>query len=286
MPAAAQRADRGARSVDREFALTETDFNAIISLIRETSGIVLGDGKRDLVYGRLVPRLRLLGCRSFADYLQRLDGPDGHDEQTALVNAITTNLTSFFREKHHFEALAADILPRLKKENPARRLRIWSAGCSSGQEPYTIAMVLRRTLLDISNWDALILATDIDSTMVAHAEAGLYDVDAATGIPPEYERFLEAGPGGKIAMAQSLKQLIRFKRLNLVGPWPMSGPFDVIFCRNVVIYFDKDTQRVLFDRFAEMLRPGGWLFIGHSESLHRVSDRFRHLGHTAYQKLK
>jgi chemotaxis protein methyltransferase CheR len=286
MPAAAQRSDRGARSVEREFALTDTDFNAIIGLIRETSGIVLGDGKRDLVYGRLAPRLRLLGCRDFAAYLRRLEGPDGADEQTALVNAITTNLTGFFREKHHFEALAADILPRLKKENAGRRLRIWSAGCSSGQEPYTIAMVLRRTLTDINAWDALVLATDIDSTMVAHAQAGLYDTEAAAGIPPECEKFLEAGPGGRIAMSDSLKQLIRFKRLNLIGPWPMSGPFDVIFCRNVVIYFDKDTQRVLFDRFADILRPGGWLFIGHSESLHRVSDRFRHLGHTGYQKIR
>jgi chemotaxis protein methyltransferase CheR len=287
MPAAAlQRADRGARSVEREFVLTDTDFNAIIGVIRETSGIVLGDGKRDLVYGRLAPRLRLLGCRSFAEYLQRLEGPGGADEQTALVNAITTNLTGFFGEKHHFDALAADILPRLKMENPARRLRIWSAGCASGQEPYSIAMVLKRTLTDLASWDALVLATDIDNTMVARAEAGLYDVDAATGIPPDCERFLEGAAGGRIAMAASLKRLIRFSRLNLIGPWPVSGPFDVIFCRNVVIYFDDDTQRVLFDRFADILRPGGWLFIGQSESLHRVSDRFRHLGHTAYQKIR
>jgi chemotaxis protein methyltransferase CheR len=147
-------------------------------------------------------------------------------------------------------------------------------------------MVLKRHFHDLSRWDALVLATDIDSNMIAHGQAGRYDADAAETIPASYSKFTETCADGSIAMADTLKQLIRFRRLNLIGPWPMAGPFDIIFCRNVVIYFDKDTQRVLFDRYAEMLRPGGWLFIGHSESLNRVCDRFHHLGHTAYQKIR
>jgi chemotaxis protein methyltransferase CheR len=202
-----------------------------------------------------------------------------------LLNALTTNLTGFFREKHHFAKLAGELLPRLMKENRDRRLRIWSAGCSSGQEPYTIAMVMKRVLTDLARWDALILATDIDSNMVAHAREGIYDSEVADTIPAEFRRFTETGEDGRIAMPEALKALIRFKRLNLIGEWPMAGPFDAIFCRNVVIYFDKDTQRVLFDRYANMLRPGGYMFIGHSETLHRVSDRFRHLGQTTYQKI-
>jgi chemotaxis protein methyltransferase CheR len=274
-----------ARPGGREFDLTDADFRRIRDLVQDVSGIVLADIKRDLVYGRLAPRLRKLGYRSFADYLKCLEGPDGHDEQIALLNALTTNLTGFFREKHHFDRLAGEFLPRLMQEKRDRRLRIWSAGCSSGQEPYTIAMVMRRVVTDLARWDALILATDIDSNMVAQAREGSYDESVAESIPPDYRRFTETGEDGRIAMADSLKSLIRFRRLNLIGEWPMAGPFDAIFCRNVVIYFDKDTQRVLFDRYANMLRPGGWLFIGHSETLHRVSDRFTHLGQTTYQKI-
>jgi chemotaxis protein methyltransferase CheR len=284
--APAERIVTGTRSAERTFTLTERDYREIVQIVLENSGIVLADAKRDLVYGRLSPRLRQLGCGSFAEYLRHLEGPGGQDEQIALVNAITTNLTAFFREVHHFDYLSGTILPRLKKENPGRRLRIWSAGCSSGQEPYSIAMVLKRTLLDLPKWDALVLATDIDSNMVAHGKAGLYDSEVAATIPASYGKYVETSDDGRLAMADSLKQLIRFRRLNLIGPWPMSGPFDIIFCRNVVIYFDKETQRTLFDRFADMLRPEGWLFIGHSESLNRVSDRFRHLGQTIYQKTR
>jgi chemotaxis protein methyltransferase CheR len=270
----------------QEFVLTDKDFRGIVARIEQASGIVLAASKRDLVYGRLAPRLRKLGCQSFSAYLRHLDSPDGEAEQTSLVNAITTNLTGFFREQHHFNALAREVLPALKHGNAARRLRIWSAGCSSGQEPYTIAMVLKQTIADLARWDALVLATDIDSDMVAHAAAGIYDEEAGKTIPPAYRKYITETGDGRIAMDDRLKALIRFRRLNLIGDWPMQGPFDVIFCRNVVIYFDKDTQRVLFDRFADMLRPEGWLFIGHSESLHRVSDRFALIGQTSYRKLR
>jgi chemotaxis protein methyltransferase CheR len=148
-------------------------------------------------------------------------------------------------------------------------------------------MVLRDTIKDLQRWDALVLATDIDSNMIAHAREGVYDgVAAATIAPAARASYVDELPDGQIVMSDTLKTLIRFKRLNLIGPWPMAGPFDIIFCRNVVIYFDKDTQRTLFDRYADMLRPEGWLFIGHSESLYNVSDRFRHMGQTMYRKIQ
>lgn len=276
-------------TIDRrvhEFVLTHAEFQDIAARIRESTGIVLADSKRDLVHGRLARRLRTLGCASFGDYLKRLDAPDGADEQTVLVNALTTNLTGFFRENHHFDTLARDALPGIINSSRTRRLRIWSAGCSSGQEPYTIAMVLRDTIPALQRWDALVLATDIDSDMIAQARTGQYDAEAAATIPPAARAaHTTTLPDGQVAMSDGLKTLIRFKRLNLIGPWPMTGQFDIIFCRNVVIYFDKDTQRVLFDRYADILRPDGWLFIGHSESLYRVSDRFRHLGQTIYRKI-
>ena len=270
----------------REFALTGRDFDAIRVRVREAAGIVLGDTKRDLVYGRLGKRLRVRGCASFADYLAFLDGPDGGSEQVELINALTTNLTGFFREPHHFETLASTVLPELAK-GPGRRLRIWSAACSSGEEPYSIAMVVHRTVADLRAWDARILATDIDTEMIATSRAGLYDAAKATPIPRDMARGrVIRADADMVEMAPALKELIRFRPLNLLGPWPFRGPFDVIFCRNVVIYFDKETQRQLFDRFADMLPVGGWLFIGHSESLFRVSDRFQHLGRTIYRKTK
>jgi chemotaxis protein methyltransferase CheR len=272
----------------REFTLTMDEFKAIARRVHERTGIVLGDSKRDLVHGRLGRRLRTLGCGSFREYLQRLDGPDGEQEQAILINAITTNLTGFFREPHHFETLAKEAIPELAKlPSQGKRLRIWSAGCSSGEEPYTIAMTVQRALPGLGQWDARILATDIDTNMVATSRAGVYDVEKTNAIPQELRRrFLIPGDDETVEMSPALKQMISFKPLNLLQPWPMRGPFDVIFCRNVVIYFDKDTQRTLFNRFADLLRPDGWLFIGHSESLFRVSDRFRHLGRTIYRKVR
>jgi chemotaxis protein methyltransferase CheR len=272
----------------REFAFSTRDFQTIVQRVRERTGIVLGESKRDLVYGRLGRRLRALGCTSFNQYLGLLAGPDAENEQAAMVNAITTNLTGFFREPHHFETLAKQTLPELIKSRRDRRLRIWSAGCSSGEEPYTIAMILLRALPSGTNWDALILATDIDTNMIATGRAGLYETAKVAPVPADLRRrYVDPVDDDMVAMAPALKQVIRFRPLNLLAqPWPMRGKFDVIFCRNVVIYFDKDTQRALFDRYADLLNPEGWLFIGHSESLFRVSDRFRHLGRTTYRKVR
>ena len=250
---------------------------------------MLSDAKRNLVYGRLGRRLRTLGCSSFEAYLALLDdGPDAEAEHAAMINAITTNLTGFFREPHHFETLAKQAIPEvIKSPGHDRRLRIWSAGCSSGEEPYTIAMTVLRALPAADNWDALILATDIDTNMIATGRAGVYEAEKVAPVPPEARRrFVEPVDADTVEMAPALKQIIRFKPLNLLNPWPMRGKFDAIFCRNVVIYFDKDTQRALFNRYADLLKPEGWLFIGHSESLFRVSDRFRHLGRTTYRKVR
>ena len=273
---------------DFEFAFSTNDFQAIARKVRERTGIVLGAAKRNLVYGRLGRRLRTLGFDSFTDYLALLDGPDAEAEHSVMINAITTNLTGFFREPHHFETLAKEAIPELvKSPNQGRRLRIWSAGCSSGEEPYTIAMTVLRALPSRHHWDALILATDIDTDMIAASRAGLYSADKATPIPAELRRrYVSQVDSDTVEMADELKQMIRFKPLNLLERWPMRGKFDAIFCRNVVIYFDKDTQRALFDRYAELLKPEGWLFIGHSESLFRVSDRFRHMGRTSYRKVR
>jgi chemotaxis protein methyltransferase CheR len=270
-------------------AFSDADFAAITALVQETSGIVLGPTKRDLVFGRLNRRLRTLGLRDFAAYRALLAGPDGEAEIAEMINALTTNLTSFFRESHHFSFLADEILPDLlgapvRASAPQRRLRIWSAACSSGEEPYSIAMILSKALVGKGAWDVRILATDIDTNMVAAAEAGCYEAERGAAIPPHFRHLATQLADGSVAMSDTLKQLIAFKPLNLLQAWPMRGKFDAIFCRNVVIYFDKPTQRTLFDRFADILQPDGWLFIGHSESLLGVSDRFDRVGRTIYRK--
>ncbi len=273
---------------EREFELGDAEFETIRRLVGERTGIVLSDAKRDMVYGRLARRLRALGLRSFRDYLAGLQAGDD-EEMVAFTNALTTNLTAFFREPHHFEFLQRTLLPELlQQKRGSRRLRIWSAGCSTGEEPYSIAMVVRETVPD--DWDVKILATDLDSDVVRHAREGIYRAERVEGLSRErLRRWVRRGKGDKadlVRMAPALRQLITFKTLNLMDAWPMRGPFDFIFCRNVVIYFSKDTQRVLFDRFAEYLPANGHLFIGHSESLHRVSDRFCLLGQTIYRKVK
>ncbi len=273
---------------EREFPLRERDFAMIAKLVKERTGIVLGERKRDLVYGRLARRLRTLHCAAFADYCQLLEAPDGEAERRIMLNAITTNLTHFFREAHHFEHLSREVLPAIvKSRSLARgRIRIWSAGCSSGEEPYSMAMSVRDALGDATGWDVKILATDIDTDMIARAKSGRYDADRISAIPPALrQRFVQPGPNGMVEMADSLKSLIVFNPLNLLGPWPMQGQFDAIFCRNVVIYFDAATQRALVERFADMLAPTGWLYLGHSETLFRTTTRFHHLGRTIYRRV-
>ena len=270
-----------------EFAFTDNDFNLISDLVLDKTGIVLREEKRPLVYSRLTKRLRQLKLTNFKDYCQLVMSEKGQNELPSLINAITTNLTRFFREDHHFDHLKNELVPQIVKryhEHPCpenKRVRIWSAGCSSGEEPHTIAMTLADCLPN--GFDLKILATDVDTNMISHASAGIYaDIK---GIP---DKFVHAyvnklGPE-KYEIKKNIRDLITFKPLNLLEYWPMKGPFDAIFCRNVVIYFNKETQATLFGRMAELMEEGRWLYIGHSENLFRVTDKFQLMGRTIYRR--
>jgi chemotaxis protein methyltransferase CheR len=275
-------------SPDREFDFTDADFERIRQFVSEHTGIVLTEKKKDMVYGRLSKRIRRGDFDSFSAFIDALD-EGNENEQDFMINAITTNLTAFFREKHHFEFLKNTVIPSLiKKKGYKKHLRVWSAGCSTGEEPYSIAMILKESLPDFDDWDVKILATDLDANVIAHGKAGIYRQDRIEGLDERrIKRWFKRGSGDNADMVKvspELQQMITFKRLNLLHQWPMSGPFDLMFCRNVVIYFDKDTQRVLFDRYADILAPDAHLFIGHSETLFKVSSRFDSLGQTIYQK--
>jgi len=268
----------------RQFRFTDRDFRCIQRLVRELAGIELGEAKRELVYSRLSRRLRALGLDSFGAYCERLRNVP--EETAELLNAITTNLTAFFREPHHFEHLAREALPAvLGRRRDTRRVRIWSAGCSTGQEPYSIAMTVLEHLP--AGWDLRILATDIDENALARAREGVYEADAVRALPhARLARWFLRGRGaneGRVRVRGELRKVVCVRRLNLVGDWPMRGPFDVVFCRNTLIYFGKDTQRRIVERFADLLGAGGWLYLGHSESLFKVTDRFELVGQTIYR---
>jgi chemotaxis protein methyltransferase CheR len=271
-----------------DFELTDAQFHRIRALVREHTGISLSDAKRQLVYGRLSRRLRALKLSSFGEYLELLErGVAAELEE--FTNAITTNLTSFFREPHHFEYLGSDVLPQIvARDSGVRRGRIWCCAASTGEEPYSIAMVLREAKDLLMGFDMKVLATDLDSAVLATATAGVYGIDRLQSMnSARVSRFFQKGSGanaGKFRVQDELRNLITFKQLNLMHAWPVRGPFDAIFCRNVIIYFDKDTQRVLFERMAALQRPGDLLFLGHSESLYRVSDKYELVGKTVYRR--
>lgn len=278
------------RKGEREFAFSDADFDALRALVKQVAGISLADTKRELVYGRVSRRLRTLGLASFSQYRERLAGGD-EQEMVEFCNALTTNLTSFFREGHHFEYLREQLLlPRAADPGGSRRIRIWSSACSTGEEPYSIAMTVCEALPDWRKWDIRILATDLDSEVLARAKAGVYAADRVRGMNPRrLAQFFQPAGGAQGQAAQhrvspEIASMITFKQLNLMHPFPMPGPLDAIFCRNVVIYFDKDTQRELFGRIARLQRPGDLLFIGHSESLFKVSDDYALVGKTVYRR--
>lgn len=269
----------------REFPMTDADFTRIIEITQNLTGITLSHHKRNMVYGRLARRLRFLGVTCFAEYCGLIEEA-GSPESTEFINAITTNLTSFFREDHHFEYLKDTVIPRLIKRNAAtKRIRIWSAGCSTGEEPYSIAMIFR-SFIQLANWDVKLLATDLDSNVLQTAKEGIYSEERAEGIPQGYRKFLCVDKANEqVKVKPHIADIISFKKLNLLEDWPMKGPFDIIFCRNVVIYFNVEVQRKLFERYANILIPHGNLFIGHSESLHNVTTRFAAKGRTIYEKV-
>lgn len=271
--------------------ISDEEFNHFRTIAHREAGIWIAEFKRNMVFRRVSKRVRALGLNTIADYCEYLDDADNwHSERQPLINALTTNKTSFFREDHHFRFLEGEELPRLVSEtrgNASKRLRIWSAGCSSGEEAYSIAMTLYKCIDKLSEWDARILATDIDTEMVDHGRQAIYINEFLDDIPEEYrKKYASPVDGNRFRLAFPLKKLITFKALNLLGPWPMKGPFDMIFCRNVVIYFDKPTKQELFDRFADILKPDGLLFIGHSESLFKVTKRFRMVGQSVYQRIE
>jgi chemotaxis protein methyltransferase CheR len=271
----------------REFDFGNEDFEALRKLVKQITGINLSDQKRELVYGRLARRLRVLQLQSFAQYREIL-AQDGGKEIAQFCNAITTNLTSFFREPHHFDYLRDQVLMPMVNGGAARRLRIWSAGCSTGEEPYSIAMTILEALPDLRRWDVRILATDLDSDVLERGRRGLYTEERLKNLTLQrrvrFFRERRERDAVSYEVTPELKSLITFKQLNLMHPLPMRGPLDAIFCRNVVIYFDKETQRDLFGRVAQLQQPGNLLFLGHSESLFKVSEQYSLIGKTVYRR--
>lgn len=274
---------------ERAFRLTDNEFKFICQFVYDVAGIVLNDSKREMVYRRLTRIIRDRKLPSFSEYCHLLKN-NVEQEKTYFINAITTNLTSFFREQHHFDYLIKTEFPSLlKKNNQKKRIRIWSSASSTGEEPYSISIAAYETFKSyLSNWDIKILATDIDSDVLADGKFGVFDRRKIEDIPEQYKKlYFHKGTGvnaDKVKIDEKLQRLLTFKQLNLLHDWPMKGPFDIIFCRNVIIYFDKATQQDLFARFYELLSPGGLLILGHSENLGNYQKYFENVGRTIFRK--
>ncbi len=273
------------KTVPDEFELSDKDFKYIQWFMHKNVGIYFSDRKRTMVYGRISRQLRRLGLRRFSDYRQVIE--QDSQEHANFINCLTTNKTQFFREYHHFDFLEKVLIKEWQQQG-LNKLRIWSAGCSTGEEPYSLVASLHwAKVLDHID-DVKILATDLDTKVLSHAELGIYDKAAVSSIPAKYLKpcFVK-GTGaqkGKIKSRVGLQQLIEFRQLNLLQNWQFEQTFDLIACRNVMIYFDKNTQRQLLERFYQQLKPNGALFLGHSESVPADMDLFHHLGHTIYVK--
>ena len=265
----------------KEFDFTAKDFDRVRAMIYKRAGIALAESKQEMVYSRLARRLRATGIVSFVRYLDDLEAGRLGDEWEAFTNALTTNLTSFFREAHHFPLLAEHVR---KLKGP---ITIWCSASSTGEEPYSIAMTVCEAFNSLTP-PVQIVATDIDTNVLATAAAGVYSIDRLDKMAEERSRrFFLRGKGereGMVRVRPELRQMITFKQLNLLGDsWPISGPFDVIFCRNVMIYFDKPTQSKILSRFVPLMKPDGLLFAGHSENFLYVSDAFKLRGKTVYE---
>jgi chemotaxis protein methyltransferase CheR len=265
----------------REFSFTRTDFEQVKRLIYDHAGINLSDSKMDMVYSRLGRRLRARGLTTFRDYLD-LVGSGDSEEWESFVNSLTTNLTDFFRESHHFPVLAEHLLT-VRERQP---LNIWCSASSTGEEPYSLAMTAVETFGSLSP-PVRILATDLDTNVLEKARRGIYSLDRLQKVSPERQRkFFLLGTGknaGSARVKESLRHLITFRQLNLLDEnWPIRGPFEALFCRNVMIYFDKATQRKILEKFLPLMRSDSLLFMGHSEGLHHVADLFKINGRTVY----
>lgn len=270
--------------IERDLVLTDADFKRIRELIYQRAGIVLAEHKREMVYSRLAKRLRHHGMTLFTDYLVRLERQPEAKEWEAFTNALTTNLTAFFREAHHFPLLAEHIK---NKQDP---VTIWCSAASTGEEPYSLAMTLLETL-GAKAPQAKVIATDIDTDALARARAGVYPLEQVRKLDEErVKRFFQKGTGNHAGFARvrpEVSALVEFLPLNLLAPqWPIKGPFDAVFCRNIMIYFDKDTQSKILKRFAPLLKPDGLLFAGHSENFSYISNAFKLRGQTVYTVAK
>jgi chemotaxis protein methyltransferase CheR len=265
-----------------DLILSDREFERIKARVYREAGISLSDAKRTLVISRLYKLVRALGLSRFDSYIDFLETQGTPQNAQDFVNALTTNLTRFYREDHHFDHLLRHVGGLIEARGRGR-LRIWSAGCSTGQEPYTIALSLLNAFPELKRWDFKVLATDIDTNVLTRALAGSYPESELACLSPERARQFERPGDGTIRIPGGVRELISFLPLNLIGPWPMRGPFDAIFCRNVAIYFDKPTQGEVFGRFRALLAPGGFLYIGHSENIGSGAADFRLVGKTIYQ---
>lgn len=281
-----------ASTSEPEFAFTESDFRFLAKLTLERTGIVLGETKRNMIYARLVRRLRSLGLKSFRDYRLLIASDHGEVELANMINAITTNLTRFFREEHHFDHLRQQVLEPAQKaaqNGRSRKLRFWSAGSSSGEEAYSIAMTVGATITDLEKWDIRILATDLDTNMLEAGAKAVYSSKQMENVREEYQRrfFTRAEKGSTdCKVHDSIHRLVSFKHLNLLNPWPLKQAYDAVFCRNVVIYFDVETKTSLVNRLIQQVKIDGFLYLGHSESLMQPSNDIRLAGRTTYQRVR
>jgi chemotaxis protein methyltransferase CheR len=272
---------QGRAEGSKEFEFTARDFERVRALIHKKAGIALAESKQEMVYSRLARRLRATGIGSFVSYLDQLEQGGSDEEWEAFTNALTTNLTSFFREAHHFPILA-DHIKKIKEP-----IEIWCSAASTGEEPYSIAMTACEAFNTLTP-PVRIIATDIDTNVLNTGANGVYSIDRLDKMSPERaKRFFLRGKGareGMVRVRPELRQMITFKQVNLLeSNWGISGQFDAIFCRNVMIYFDKPTQGKILDRFAPLMKPDGLLFAGHSENFLYVTDAFKLRGKTVYE---
>jgi chemotaxis protein methyltransferase CheR len=276
------------RNPTGEFVLGDADFAVIARMTHTHAGIVLNDGKRQLVYSRLAKQVRRRGLSGFGPYVELLQ--NDADARREAIFALTTNHTKFFREDHHFQHFARIVRPTLVAQaERGRSVRLWSSASSSGEEPYSLAMTLlgddRAAGARLLQRDVAMLATDLAPHVLATAAAGRYPAEMAKDVPDRFRRAWTRTEGDEMVMAPELKRLVSYRQLNLLGPWPMQGKFDAIFCRNVMIYFDEPTKERLITRFAELLEPGSHLYIGHSERvIGPAADAFESVGQTIYRK--
>ncbi|MFZ5432753.1 MAG: CheR family methyltransferase [Calditrichota bacterium] len=277
--------------VHSAIALSEKDFKQVRDTVYELAGINLHEGKRELVVARLSKRIRQLNMKSVGQYLTYVREQNTQDELVTMLDALSTNLTSFWREAQHFEYVIKQLLPRCEtrlRQPDGAKIRAWSAGCSSGEEPYGLAMIMLQHLEKPGRFDIKVLATDLSTRVLGIARNGVYSEQRVEAVPAEIRRrFMKeekSGWGKQYRVTDEVKSLVSFARLNLMESWPMKGPLDFIFCRNVMIYFDKPTQARLVRRFFDLLRSGGTLFIGHSESLTGIEHSFRYVRPTIYEK--